>query len=79
VLVDAIPEVQRVGAAVRDHLELNGDRVTDFQLWQIGPGHLACIVALVSDVTQPPSVYKARLTDILAGTCPIYGRCRGAD
>ena len=64
VLVDAIPEATRVETAVRDHLELDGDRVTDFHLWQVGPGHLACIVALVSDVTQPPSIYKARLKDI---------------
>ena len=64
VLVDAVPEATRVEAAVRDRLELDGDRVTDFHLWQIGPGHLACIVALVSDVAQPPSVYKARLTGI---------------
>jgi cation diffusion facilitator family transporter len=64
VLVDATPEARSVEAAVRDRLERDGDRVTDLHLWQIGPGHLACIVALVSDVAQPPSVYKARLTSI---------------
>jgi cation diffusion facilitator family transporter len=64
VLVDAVTEATQVEVAVRERLELDGDRVTDFHLWQVGPGHLACIVALVSDAPQPPSVYKARLTDI---------------
>ena len=49
VLVDAIPEATRIEAAVRDRLERDRDRVTDIHLWQVGPGHLACIVALVSD------------------------------
>ena len=38
--------------------------MTDIHLWQVGPGHLACMVALVSDAPHPPSVYKARLVDI---------------
>jgi cation diffusion facilitator family transporter len=66
VLVDAIPEAARIEAAVRDRLERDGDRVTDIHLWQVGPGHLACIVALVSDAPHSPSVYKARLVDISA-------------
>jgi cation diffusion facilitator family transporter len=64
VLVDAVPEATPVETAVRDRLERDGDRVTDFHLWQIGPGHLACIVALVSDSPRSPSLYKARLTGI---------------
>jgi cation diffusion facilitator family transporter len=64
VLVDAIPEAAQVEAAVRDRLERDGDRVADFHLWQVGPGHLACIVAFVSHAAQPPSVYKARLAGI---------------
>ena len=64
VLVDAIPETTQVDAAVRNRLERDGDRVTDLHLWQIGPGHLACIVALVSDASHSPSAYKARLAGI---------------
>jgi len=64
VLVDGVPEARRVEAVVRDRIERDGDRLTDFHLWQIGPGHLACIVALVSDAPHPPSVYKARLARI---------------
>jgi hypothetical protein len=51
---------------VRARLERGGDRVTDLHLWQVGPGPLACIVALVSDAPRAPSTYKARLSDILA-------------
>jgi cation diffusion facilitator family transporter len=63
-LVDAIDERPKIEVPVRDRIERDGDRVTDLHLWQIGPGHLACIVALVSDAAHPPSVYKARLADI---------------
>lgn len=64
VLVDVAPDVGRIATAVRTRLERDGDRVTDLHLWQVGPGHLACIVALVSDAPRPPSAYKARLTDV---------------
>ena len=64
VLVDAIDERPKIELAVRDRIERDSDRVTDFHLWQIGPGHLACIVALVSDAPHPPSVYKSLLAGI---------------
>jgi len=49
---------------VRGRLERDGDRVTDFHLWRVGPGPFACIVALVSDAPRSASTYKARLADI---------------
>jgi cation diffusion facilitator family transporter len=64
VLVDAVPDAKRIESAVRDRLECDGDRMTDFHLWQVGPGHLAIIVSLVSDAPAAPSSYKARLTGI---------------
>ena len=64
VLVDATPEAGRIATAVRTRLERDGDRVTDLHLWQVGPGHLACIVVLVSDAPRPPSAYKAWLADM---------------
>jgi cation diffusion facilitator family transporter len=64
VLVDAVPEATRIERTVRDRLECGGDRMTDFHLWQVGPGHLAIIVSLVSDAPAAPSSYKARLTGI---------------
>ena len=64
VLVDAAPDAGRVAAEVRGRLERDGDRVTDLHLWQVGPGHLACIVALVSDAPRPLSAYKTLLADV---------------
>jgi Co/Zn/Cd efflux system component len=64
VLVDAVPDATRIESAVRGRLERDGDRMTDFHLWQVGPGHLAIIVSLVSDTPAAPSSYKARLGGI---------------
>lgn len=64
VLVDAAPDAARLAPEVRGRLERDGDRVTDLHLWQVGPGHLACIAAVVSDRPLAPSAYKARLADV---------------
>ena len=42
----------------------DGDRITDLHLWQIGPGHRAAVVSIVSDRPQPPAVYNSRLADV---------------
>ena len=63
VLLDIVPSGQ-IEDQVRQRLETDGDRVTDFHLWQIGPGHRAAVVAIVTDRPQPPSAYKARLAGI---------------
>jgi cation diffusion facilitator family transporter len=79
VLVDAVPDAKRIESSVRDRLERNDDRLTDLHLWQVGPGHLAIIVALVSDAPASPSIYKARLTDIpeLSHVTVEVERCPG--
>ncbi len=64
VLLDAVPGHAGLQAELRERLAQGGDQVTDLHLWQVGPGHLAAIVALVSDAPQPPSSYKARLADL---------------
>lgn len=63
VLLDAAPAGE-VGADVRARLETDGDRVSDLHLWQIGPGHRAAVVSIVTDHPQPPSSYKARLAGL---------------
>jgi cation diffusion facilitator family transporter len=63
VLLDLAP-VEAAEQAVRQRLETNGDRVADLHLWQVGPGHRAAIVSLVTDHPQPPSAYKAKLADL---------------
>jgi cation diffusion facilitator family transporter len=53
-----------LATGVLERLEQNGDRVTDLHLWQIGPGHAAAVVSIVSDRPEPPAGYKARLADL---------------
>jgi cation diffusion facilitator family transporter len=63
VLLDIVPN-RRLADHVRARLEVDGDRVADLHLWQLGPGHAALIVAIVSEHPQPPQSYKARLDGI---------------
>ena len=60
VLLDMVPDTQ-VYSAVRQRLEIHGDRLSDLHLWRVGPGHTALIATLVSDHPQSPGAYKARL------------------
>ena len=49
---------------VRARLEAGEDRVTDLHLWQVGPGHCAAVISLISDKPLAPAVYKERLRDL---------------
>ena len=49
---------------IRERLEIDGDRVADLHFWQIGPGHRAAIVTIVTDCPQAPVAYKRRLGGI---------------
>lgn len=53
-----------IAAAIRERLEVRGDRIADLHLWRVGPGHLAAIVSLVSDRPLPPGDYKRLLAGI---------------
>jgi cation diffusion facilitator family transporter len=46
---------------IRDRIETRGDRITDLHVWQVGPGHCAAVIAVVSDNPLPPATYKRRL------------------
>ena len=63
VLLDVVPD-QGTASDIRRRLEIDGDRVSDLHLWQIGPGHRAAVVSIVTDRPQPPSVYKSRLSAV---------------
>jgi cation diffusion facilitator family transporter len=52
---------KKLEAVIRDRLETRGDRVSDLHLWQVGPGHRAAVISLVSDNPLPPATYKRRL------------------
>jgi len=51
-------------AVIRDRLETRGDRVTDLHLWQVGPGHRAAVISVVSDHPLPSATYKRRLNGL---------------
>src|SRR6201988_3186292 len=63
VLLD-VNNAGKMEGLIRQRLETRGDRVTDLHLWQIGPGHSAAVVSLISDDPLPPSDYKVRLSGL---------------
>jgi cation diffusion facilitator family transporter len=75
VSVDA--ELQTI---IRERVETKGDRVTDLHLWQVGPGHRAAVISVISDHPLPPAIYKQRLgglrglshVTIEVETCPQH-------
>ncbi len=63
VLIDAVPSGDSADT-IRTRLEVDGDRVSDLHLWQIGPGHQSAVISIVTDNPQPPAFYKARLASM---------------
>lgn len=55
---------EKVERVIRARMEVGEDRVTDLHLWQVGPGHCAVLVSLVSDKPKQPAVYKKRLAGL---------------
>lgn len=49
---------------IRDLIAAEGDRITDLHVWQVGPGHHAAIVALLTDARREPAAYRKRLADV---------------
>jgi cation diffusion facilitator family transporter len=60
VLLDVSAD-KNIENTIRDRLETKGDRVTDLHLWQVGPGHRAAVISIVSEHPLPPATYKRRL------------------
>jgi cation diffusion facilitator family transporter len=80
VLLDTVPSAQ-LTEKIRCRLEVAGDRVSDLHLWRVGPGKMALIAAIISDVPQQPDSYKARLADLhgLAHVTVEVHRCRSVE
>jgi cation diffusion facilitator family transporter len=55
---------KRLERNIRARLEHGEDRVTDLHVWQLGPGHCAAVISLVSDAPLQPASYKERLHDL---------------
>ncbi|MGA7431704.1 MAG: CDF family Co(II)/Ni(II) efflux transporter DmeF [Xanthobacteraceae bacterium] len=69
VLLDAVPD-PGLTQRIRSRIEVDGDRLCDLHVWQVGPGHIAVMASVVSQTPQPPAVYKQRLEG-LAGVCHV--------
>ncbi|WP_159716221.1 CDF family Co(II)/Ni(II) efflux transporter DmeF, partial [Geminicoccus flavidas] len=63
VLLDMMPD-EALAGQITSALEQGDDRVTDLHLWRVGPGHMAAIVALVSDQPRAPAYYKAKVAHL---------------
>jgi cation diffusion facilitator family transporter len=78
VLLDASPDPE-LSRSIAARLEQSGDRISDLHLWRVGPGHLAAVIALVSDHPNEPAFYKSKLAG-LAGLSHVtveVERCPG--
>ncbi|NEJ71700.1 CDF family Co(II)/Ni(II) efflux transporter DmeF [Rhizobium phaseoli] len=62
VLVDIVPQGETLPAEIRQAIETEEDRITDLHVWQVGPGHHAAIVAVVTSEPREPAFYKGRLS-----------------
>jgi cation diffusion facilitator family transporter len=69
VLLDAVPD-PGLTQRIRSRIEIDGDRLCDLHVWQVGPGHIAVMASVVSQTPQPPAVYKQRLEGV-AGLCHV--------
>jgi cation diffusion facilitator family transporter len=69
VLLDTVPD-PALAQRIRSRMERDGDRISDLHVWQVGPGHIAVMLSVVSDAPQAPSVYKQRLEG-LHGLCHV--------
>lgn len=64
VLLDAQSGDEGLAAKIRRSVETEEDRISDLHVWQVGPGHHAAIVALVTPKPRAPSFYKDKLRGI---------------
>jgi cation diffusion facilitator family transporter len=61
VLLDTVPASGDLPGKIRAAIETDGAHITDLHVWQVGPGHHAAIVAVVTSEPHAPSFYKDKL------------------
>jgi cation diffusion facilitator family transporter len=62
ILLDMNPD-RRMAERMRTIIETDGDRLIDFHLWRLGPGHLGAILCVVTQQPQrDPAYYQSLLT-----------------
>lgn len=64
VLLD-VSDDDDLAAEVKTAIEADADnRVADLHLWQVGPGHWAAIVSVVTAAPRPPQHYRSLLSEV---------------
>lgn len=64
VLLDVVSEGETLPAEIRGAIETEEDKITDLHVWQVGPGHHAAIVAVLTSKPRDPAFYKGRLSGL---------------
>ncbi len=64
VLLDVLSEGETLPDEIRGAIEGDGDRITDLHVWQVGPGHHAAIVAVLTPQPRDTAFYKERLSSL---------------
>ncbi|MCF7768532.1 CDF family Co(II)/Ni(II) efflux transporter DmeF [Achromobacter pulmonis] len=64
VLLDAAPQSGRMRRDIERALDAGDGEIADLHVWQIGPGHYAAIVSLVTRHPRDSAFYKAKLAHI---------------
>ena len=60
ILLDMNPD-RTMTERMRAVIETDGDRLTDFHVWRVGPGHLAAILSVETRQQRGPDYYQSRL------------------
>jgi len=60
ILLDMTPD-RGMAERMRATIETDGDRLTDFHVWRLGPGHLGAIVSVTTREQRGSDYYQARL------------------
>jgi cation diffusion facilitator family transporter len=64
VLLDVVPDDEDLPHEIRAAIETGKDRITDLHVWQVGPGHHAAIVAVLTPEPREPTFYKEKLGEL---------------
>jgi cation diffusion facilitator family transporter len=65
ILLDMTPD-RRMAARIREKLEVDGDYLTDFHVWRLGPGHLGAILLVHTTAGRDAAYYRALLGEFSA-------------
>ena len=64
VLLDATPQSGRMRRDIEQALDAGDGEIADLHVWQVGPGHFAAIVSLVTPHPRDSAFYKGKLAHI---------------